>query len=213
MWRKVCDVLFWLGVSAYFGGMLILGLIVAPSLFKVAKDPRFSMSGIAPILELDRQIGGEFFGLVMNRFGYVEAAALVLVLAALIGWTRIDKQMRPTTWALALLWAVLAAIAAYDIFAVRMKVYALREEVRKTALVRSAETAAAASQPESAPIARAEPPWPERVEFDALHKKAEELGRAKVYVLLAMLAAGAWYGTGTRRETPSKSPAKSVKAS
>jgi hypothetical protein len=174
MWRKVFDVLFWLGLSVYVGGMVAVGAIVAPSVFATARDSSLTMpANLAPApLEMDRQVGGQIFGDILDRFAYVEYASTALLLIAVMGMILARVRLARV---LLVLWFVLALLLAYDALYLRPAVKAQRELVRGTAIHHTlSETI----------------PWPEREAFDALHKRSEAVGSAKVYVLLALLLAG-----------------------
>lgn len=186
MWRKLADVAFWIGVSLYFGGLLAVGLVAAPAIFQTARAQKISMPGIAePPLDMANQVGGEIFGEVLYRFGFLEAVALALMLAGIAGWILGHKHVRRSTWVVLALWGMVAILAATDARWLRPKVWAMRTLVREQAPAHVAAGAAA--------------PWPERDQFDRLHQWDETLGRAKVYLLLAMLIVTAWRGLAEKR--------------
>lgn len=180
MWRRLFDVLFWLGVSVYFGGMVAVGAIVAPAVFDAARDAHLSMPGISPPLEADRQAGGEIFGVILNRFAYVEAVCLVLILIGIAGWLLTQRVVRRSTLLIAGLWLLIALTTAYDAAAVRPRVWNLRDALRQSAAAHVNDAQGAS--------------WPERSEFDALHARSEMLGKIKAYALLAMVLIAAWRG-------------------
>jgi hypothetical protein len=190
MWRKLADVVFWIGVSVYFGGLLVLGAVAAPAIFHAAESAHVSMPGIAePPLVMHRQVGGEIFGAVLNRFAYVEATALALMLAGIAAWVLGHKHVRRSTWVVLICWVLLATLAAADGGVIRPRVWALRTTIREQAATR--------------PAADAKTAWPERDEFDRLHALDETFGRAKAYLLLAMLAVTAWRGLAEKSARPS----------
>jgi hypothetical protein len=187
MWRKIFDVLFWVSVSAYFGGMLVVGAVVAPTVFRTAEATGMSMPGIAtPPLAADRQVGGEIFGAVLNRFAAVEVVALILLLVAILGWIASHPSVRRSTWVIAGLWACLLGLTVYDSYSIRSRVWQVRTQVRETA-------AAHVDYKEGMSG------WPEKTEFDALHKRSELVGRLKAYLLLGMVVAAAWRGGADKK--------------
>ncbi len=186
MWRKLADVVFWIGLSLYFGGLMTIGAVVAPAVFQASREAHLSMPGIAaPPLVIDTQVGGEVFGAILNRFSFVEAAALGLMLAGLATWLLAHKQVRWSTLVLLALWTFVAGMAAYDSASLRPRVWKLREDVRQQAPAHAADAVGAA--------------WPDREEFDRLHTASETLGRSKGYVLLAMIFVAAWRALAERR--------------
>lgn len=189
MWRKLADVSFWIGVSLYFGGLLALGLVAAPAIFRTAESARLAMPGIAdPPLVMYRHVGGEIFGVVLHRFAYVEAAALTLMLAGIAGWMLGHRHVRRSTWVVLICWVLVATLAAADAGVIRPSVWQLRSVVREQATTR------AAADPKA--------PWPERDQFDRLHALDETFNRAKIYLLLAMLVVTAWRGLAEKSGRP-----------
>jgi len=188
MWRKFAEVIFWVGLSVYFGGLVAVGAIVAPAVFQSATNAHVSMPGIAsPPLDMPREVGGEIFGAVLNRFAYLEAAALVLMFIGLAAWILGNRHVRWGTWLLLALWSLVAALTIYDSASLRPRVWELRQARRDTA------AAHASAAPNT--------PWPEDIEFDGLHRRSEMLGRVKAYALLAMLLITAWRSLRSRAES------------
>ena len=190
MWRRLLDVIFWIGASLYFGGLVAGGAVGAPAVFQAVRRGNMSMSGIAsPPLQADRQAGGEIFGAILNRFAYVEAACLVLMLVALAAWIVGQRVVRKSTWALLALWVLVAGLTAYEAGYLRPRVFTVRQEVRDQAAAHAADAPGAA--------------WPARAEFESLHSRSETLGHAKAYALLGMIVLAAWRGTrrGAERHT------------
>ena len=179
MWRRIFDVFFWLGLATYFGGMVLLGPIVAPSIFQTVRTSHISMPGIAaPPLTMDGQVGGELFGDILNRFAYVETIALALMLLGLGGFLFVHLTVRRSTWLLLALWLFVSGITAYESASLYPEVWSLRQNIRNQAATR--------------PAASSNSAWPERDRFDALHARATLLGSFKAYTLLVMLLVTAW---------------------
>ncbi len=195
MWRKFADIFFWLGVSLYFGGLITVGAIVAPAVFDTTRDRAITMPGIiSPPLQMDTQVGGEIFGEIINRFGYLEALALALMLAGLTGSLLLQRAVRRITLLILVLWIFVAALAIVDAAWLRPKVWSQRTIVRDEAAQHLSDTPAA--------------PWPAREQFDSLHRASENLGHIKAYLLLAIICAAAWrarrspHRTRRRRRLP-----------
>jgi hypothetical protein len=188
MMRRLFDLLFWLAASLCFGGMFTVGVIVAPAVFDTTRARHIELPGISPPLDPTTQAGGEIFGVILQRFWYVELAALGVILVAILGWMFLARPVRVSTWIIAGFWAIVAGLATFDAAALTPRVWLVREQVRT-----------------SAPHHQGEPPdapWMERTEFDALHKESELVGHLKVYALLGMIAVAAWRGAGVPNRTP-----------
>jgi hypothetical protein len=196
MVKKMLDVLFWLGVALYFGGLVALGPVAAGGIFKVSRDAQLSMPGIAsPPLDMSRQVGGELFGEVLRRFGVIEGIALALMLAGIAGWVLGHKTVRRSSWIAAVFWVIVASLALIDIAWLRPKVWAERLVVRAQAATMTAAATQAA--------------WPARDEFDKLHQWAEFLGRTKGEVLFAMILVVGWRGVA--EAWPTSGPASATR--
>jgi len=186
MWRKAADVSFWLGLSLYTGGLITLGAIVAPSILDTATNSQLSMPAVtAPPLSMPRQVTGELFGHILNRFAWVEIIALALMLVGLAIWFLGHKIIRRSTWVLLILWAMVAGLTAYDAAAIRPRVWTLNATLRQLAA--------------ASPAATSPTSWPEQQQFDDLHHRSETFGRLKAYMLLAMILVTAWRGLAEKR--------------
>ncbi len=183
MLRKVVDVLFWLSAALYFGGMIVMGAVVAPALFDTTKSAEIVLPGFTG-LEGTRQAGGEIFGSILYRFAYVEYGALGVLFLCLVVWLATTRLFRRSTWVMAALWAIILGLTLYDSISLTPRVWAERTVVR-------AELTAHAVEEDIV--------TPARAEFNVLHKRSEMIGHVKVYALLGMLVIGAWRGSPYRR--------------
>ncbi len=180
MLKHALNVVWWLGLSLYFGGLLTLGAIVAPAVFSTTADSHMSMPGIvSPPLDMAKQVGGEIFGAVINRFSIVEFVCLGLMFVGLCGMIWLHQSVRRSEWVLVALWIILTVLARYDNAVLRPRVWSLRSEVRASV---------------STHMDGMETRWPEQMEFDKLHQESELVGRAKVYLLFGMIVVSAWRG-------------------
>jgi hypothetical protein len=173
MLHKVRDVLFWLAVSIYFGGILTLGIVVAPAVFATAKAQHIVLPGVMPPLDPATQAGGEIFGAILQRFSYVEGACVVVILGVIAARLATKTSRRAGAWALAMLAVTLACIASYDVLILTPEVVRVRQAVRETAAAHVQDGPGAA--------------WSERSKFDALHKRSETMGHIKALLLLGMV--------------------------
>lgn len=185
MWRRATNVAWWLGVSVYFGGLLTLVAVVAPTLVRTAADAKITMPGLSsPPLEMHKQVTGQIFGDVLKRFTVVEVAALGLMLVGLIGFLLAHTPVRRSVWVLLAMWVLLAGVVGYDAGMLRPTVWQQRNLVWQTAAAHVTDGMGAT--------------WPERTEFLRLHTQSETMGRVKAYLLLAMILVTAWRGLAER---------------
>ena len=191
MWRRITTVAWWLGVSVYFGGLLTLGMVVAPVLFDTTTKAGMSMPGIvSPPLNMGGEVGGEIFGNVVNRFTIVEVVALALMAIGLVGYILSHRPVRRSAWVLLILWIALLGFMAYDSLLVTPKVFTLRDQVRHEAADHVAD--------------KPDTPWPARTDFHAFHDQAEALGRWQVYLLFGMILVSASRGLAERPAKPAE---------
>src|SRR3954467_13137941 len=97
MWRRAANVAWWLGLSAYFGGMLALGAIAAPAIFRTVRQTGATLPGTPAWLNPRDQLGGEIFGNVLLTFAWVEWIALALMFVGLVGWPPVKRWLRIVT--------------------------------------------------------------------------------------------------------------------
>ena len=183
MWKRLAHLAFWLGASLYFGGLVTLGVIAAPAIFETAHSGNLSMPAISPPLEMWKQVGGEIFGNILNRFVWVEVISLVLLLVGIGVPLVTHRPVRRSAVISFILWLILAAVVSYDSAFLRPKVWTMRDQLRGSAITH----VSAGTQPSTQP-------WPERDEFETLHDRSEMLGRVKVYVLLGLILLGSIRG-------------------
>ncbi len=160
--------------------MVVIGAIVAPAVFDTAHTANISMPNISPPLEPDRQAAGEIFGVILQRFAYIEAISLIFILMGIAGWLLSQRVVRRSTLLIAALWLLIAITTAYDFGSLTPRVWSTRDALRQTASAHANDAKDA--------------PWAERTEFDALHARSESLGKFKAYALLAMILIAAWRG-------------------
>jgi hypothetical protein len=186
MWRKLADVAFWIGLALYFGGILVIGVIVAPGVFDAARENHLTMQGITvPPLEMWKEVGGEVFGNVLNRFRVVESVSLALMLAGIAGWMLGHKHVRRSTWVLAALWTLVAVLTVVDLVWLQNRIWDLRTVVRQEAPAHAGEGMEAR--------------WPARDQFESLHNLDESLNKGKGYVLLGMILVASWRGLADKK--------------
>lgn len=181
MLRKFAMVAWWLGVSAYFGGILAVGAVVAPVVFDTARSAALTMPGVPASLDVSKQVGGEIFGAVLGRFLIVEVICLGVMLAGLTVTIVTHKTVRRSTWVLLGLWMILATFTGYDAGYLRPQVLQARDKYRA-----SASMHVSSENPDEV--------WPERAAFEEVHARSETFGRLKAYALLGMILVGAWKG-------------------
>ncbi len=171
---RITQIIFWLALSVYFGGLTILGSVVAAQLFGTAQHLNISAPGISPHLNAPREIAGTMFGNILQIFSYVELLCLPLMLIALL--LQLAVFVGPLNfwlWLRILLTVGLLFVAFEDVFRTG-------PEVRRA---HEAWVKAADSQP--ALIAE------KQKAFDALHAKSETNGKIKILVMALLVVVSA----------------------
>jgi hypothetical protein len=147
-----------LALVVWLGGMVILGAVVAPTLFQVlqAGDP---VTG--------RELAGAAFGSAIARFHYVAYGAAALLLLTLAAMRILGPK--PAAFAIrALIVLVMLGIALYSGLIVLGRI----DEIQ----------AAVGSLPSRLPVGD-----PRRVEFDSLHTLSTRLMGANIVGALVLL--------------------------
>ena len=147
-----------LALVVWLGGMVVLGAVVAPTIFQVlqASDP-----------ESGRALAGAAFGAAIARFHYVAYAAGVLALLTLAAMRILGPK--PAAFAVrALIVFLMLGIAVYSGFVVLARIDAIQ--------------AAIGTLPSLLPATD-----PRRIEFDALHVLSERLMMVNMVGALVLL--------------------------
>lgn len=184
-WIRAGQVLLLVGVALYVGGMMALGAIAAPEIFSTLRRSHASTPEWQGLPDAAQQLGGEVFGNVLQRFAFMEWACLGLMLAGMLlqlRWPRWKGCWGAARWGLL---AVLLLLAGYDQALLTPAVWHQRTVWRQSL---RQDPAAAEGH---------------RATFDALHRRSEMLGQAKVYLLLAMLGLVAWRSVPAGSAQPS----------
>lgn len=170
---RIVNVVFWLALAVYLGGLVSLGAVAAPAIFGTVKAEH--IVGARAGLEEPGQVGGEIFGNVLRRFAPVEWACLGTLAGAAVMqmWLWPGKEKGWMQWRKGLL-AALVAVAVYDRTVTEPAVVAARTAWQEAMAHR--------------PTAVAE----HRERFTALHTTAERLAEAKVGLLAGIAVAAAW---------------------
>jgi len=153
------------------GGLISLGAIAAPSIFKTLRDPAALTATTNPPLTHPNQLGGEIFGNILSRFSLFEIACLLTMLLAVTSESLLLRRaMLSKPWHLLRVLLLLAAtsVLAYDTLILFPQAIATRTAWR-----------AALDTPTASQL---------QAQFDTLHQRSESLGHTKAYLLLALLA-------------------------
>jgi hypothetical protein len=81
---RITQVLFSLGLSIYFGGLLILGLLVAPEIFNTLSAAGVHATTINPQLDQSKELAGAIFGNILAVFAIVQIGCLFLMLFSVL---------------------------------------------------------------------------------------------------------------------------------
>lgn len=165
---RIGKIVFWLALAIYFGGLLILGVVVAPTLFHTVRETNAVMISAPAGWHNPDQLGGEIFGNILRTFSMVEVASLVLMgvgltLTAGAGSPRLRRIQ-------ALLLMLVTILTGFDMTMTNRQVWQERAAWRAAATQSTTEAAT------------------HKARFDVLHKRSEATGKAKVFLLLALLA-------------------------
>lgn len=170
MLRRILWFLFFLAMALHLGGMVALGVIAAPAIFRTVRANEAVLPGMPPWVNATDQLGGEIFGEVLMRFRMIETAALAImglvVLLELALYVR-GKWSLSVQVVRAALVAAVATLVIYDAASLTPTVWETRTRWRQAADVNQAAAL--------------------KTDFDRLHKRSENLGRVRVYLLLALL--------------------------
>lgn len=79
---RFTQVLFSLGLSIYFGGLLILGALVAPEMFHTISTAGVHAAVINPKLNESKELAGLIFGNILQIFAIFQLVCLLLMLFA-----------------------------------------------------------------------------------------------------------------------------------
>jgi hypothetical protein len=173
--RKLAHVMWWLGLSAYFGGMLALGAIAAPSIFHTVRQTGATLPATPSWLKASDQLGGEIFGNILLNFAVLEWVAIACMFIGLAG--RLDRK-RWSSIVLVCLLLLLVWLKLDEQFSFYPLVWKLRAQMR------------AATMPD-VDLAKT---------FQGLHELATIKGQVKLFCLLTLVVLSAW-----RRDEPLKS--------
>ncbi len=81
---RITQILFWFGLSIYFGGLLILGTLVAPEIFNTIATAGVHASTLNPHLNEAKELAGEIFGNILYYFSIFQLLCLFLMLFSVL---------------------------------------------------------------------------------------------------------------------------------
>ncbi len=81
---RITQVLFWFGLSIYFGGLLILGLLAAPEIFNTISAAGVHAATINPHLNQSKELAGAIFGNILALFAIFQIVCLFLMLFSVL---------------------------------------------------------------------------------------------------------------------------------
>ncbi len=177
MLLRIGKFLFWLGLTAYLGGLASLAL-AAPIIFNTVRKTGSVMTFVPTGWQNADQLGGEIFGNILQAFSYVEVTALLLM--------GIGTALTTGTGAIILrriqigLLMVITLLTAYNLTVTSPAVWRERTAWREA----TAQDIQIASQ--------------HKIRFDQLHKQSELIGKATLFLLLALLAVASQADVGKK---------------
>ena len=167
---RLSRLLFVVALAVYLGGLIGLGPIAAPAVFKTLQDSGAVTATSNPALTNPKQLGGEIFGNVLRQFAVLESGCVLAMMLGVVGESLLRGRAmlrKPWHWLRIVLVAGVAGLLVYDAVIVYPKVVAKRAEWR------AAMGTAKADELQG--------------QFDGLHRRAESIGHGKAYLLLALL--------------------------
>ena len=170
--------LFWLALSLYLGGLIALGAIAAPAIFRTvqgihATAPQFEALTKAGEPEgAARQLGGEIFGNILRRFATLEmiCLSLLLVTVLILGYTGLRRGWGQRLGVALVVLLICGYVLDQDLTAI---IWRTRSQWREAATQGQVQLATA-----------------HRTKFDRLHHCSEQMAHLKVWLLLGLLTAG-----------------------
>lgn len=181
---RMTQVIFWLGLSIYLGGLATLGGIVAWQLFSILGHTSVHVAGMSAHVNQSRQLAGLIFGRILQAFNVVEIICLALMFLAIFAQMALHLNLLNIwVWLRLILAVLLLLISVYDIFIISPAIH--RQHYQWIANVDSHPAIARAHQQI----------------FWQLHRTSETLGVSEIGLLLLMLVVSAWgISQPTRRQ-------------
>lgn len=172
---RLTQVLFWLGVSTWFGGLVVLGPVVAWQLFTTIGQAHVQVAGMNPQLDQSRELAGLVFGNILQIFYWIELVCLGLITGAAVGQMLLHLHLwNAGVWLRLLVIVLLAAVTLHDVFFVAPQVFSQHSQW----------VADLTNQPAAASVH-------EKL-FKQYHASAEHDGAIETVLLLALLVISAW---------------------
>lgn len=161
-----------LALAVWTGGMIVLGAVVAPTVFQV-------LPAYAP--DTGRALAGAAFGDILARFHYVAYAAGAVMLAALMGMALLGPRPRHLAVRM-IITAAMLAVAIYSGRVVLGEIHAIQRQI-------AAESGGASAGPALRPVLPSQLPAGDgrRARFDQLHRLSTRLMLVNVAGALALL--------------------------
>ena len=172
---RLTQVCFWLGISAWFGGLLVLGPVVAWQLFATIAHAHVQVAGMNTHLDQSRELAGLVFGNILHIFYWIELVCLGLILGAVVGQMLLHLHLwNAGVWLRLLVIVLLAAVTLHDVFFIAPQVFAQQSQW----------LASLTTRPAAAKVH-------EKL-FSQYHLAAEHDGVIETVLLLALLIISAW---------------------
>jgi hypothetical protein len=167
---------YMLALTVWLGGMVVLGAIVAPSVFQVLQAPHPEIVQGPPegghYVQNGRELAGEVFGTALSRFAYLSYGCAGLMIVTLTAMALLGPRPRPFLIR-GLVIAAMLGITLYGGVIVANQIRAVQKEVAQQE---------AGGLPSKLPEGD-----PRRVRFDGLHTLSERLMLVNVLGALALL--------------------------
>ena len=130
---RMTQVIFWLGLSIYLGGLVALGGIVAWQLFSILGHTSVQVAGMSAHLNQSRQLAGLIFGRILEAFNVVEIVCLALMFVAICTQMALHLNLLNIwVWLRLVVAVLLLLLSLYDIFIVSPAVHRQQTTLRSS---------------------------------------------------------------------------------
>lgn len=172
---KLTQVFFWLGLSVYFGGLFLLGPIVASQIFSTIRGASSQIQSSSTHTDPATELAGKVFGNILHLFNMLELICLPLILIPVVIQMALYMDLSDVwLWLRLVLALALAVIAVQDIFLLVPKIKNVHDQWIKNA--------------DSNPDLAAQ----NQALFKNLHAQSQRNGKIKAVLLLLLVIVSAW---------------------
>lgn len=172
---RITQVAFYLALSIFFGGLVVLGTIVAGELFSTLTAAHVQVASMNPQLDQAKLLAGRVFGRILHVFDYVELGCMfVMTVAVLLQMVLHFHLKKLWVWVRFFMLALLAFLVLRDIWVL-------------FPAIRHQQQLWLQNVPGNLALAKVH-----KAKFDTLHAESEHGGIIEMFLLLGILGVSAW---------------------